>query len=365
MANTLYVRHGRLHYFVREILKRLRVPATHASKIGDVLIAADLAGVEGEGVSRLPLFATRIRTGLVNPNPSIQVAHQEEATATIDGDNGMGHVVALRSMDLAIELAKQFGVSAVAARNSNDLGMAGYYARLALEEQMVGIVMSNAPPAMVPTYGKTPMLGENPLAIAIPAAEDAAPFVLDIATTGTSRHQLEDALNRGESIPSGLALDASGAMTQDPKAALEAMRLLPLGGAPLTGSHKGFGLALAIDIFCGIVSGGKFGRDLGGAEGTHHQVAGIGHFFIAVRLRAFGPWIKLRNQIKDMMRQLTGSPATGAPRVYYPGEAEFEIEQERRDNGIPIDPKTASGLEGLARQLDVHDSWKHLLEGRK
>lgn len=365
MAETLYVRHGRLHYFVREALKRLRVPATHASRIGDALIAADLAGVEGEGVSRLPLFATRIRTGLINANPEMKVAHQEEATATIDGDNGMGHVIAMRSMELAMELAKQFGVSAVAARNSNDFGMAGYYARLALEEQMIGIVMSNAVPAMIPTYGTTPMLGANPLAIAIPAAEDAAPFVLDFATTAMSRPSIEDAARRGEKLPDAIALDTSGDMTNDPKSALEAMRLLPLGGTPSHGSHKGFGLALAIDILSGVVSGGSYGRQLAGKKATHQEVAGIGHFFIAVRLRAFGPWVKFRNNIAEMMRQLTGAPAKGAPRVYYPGEAEFEIDQERRASGIPIPADVASELEGLARQLDIHDSWEHLIEGKK
>lgn len=365
MAETLYVRHGRLHYFVREVLKRLRVPATHASRIGDALIAADLAGVEGEGVSRLPWFAGRIRTGLINPNPGMNISHQEEATATIEGDNGMGHVVGMRSMELAMELAKQFGVSAVAARNSNDFGMAGYYARLALEEQMIGIVMSNAVPAMVPTYGTTPMLGANPLAIAIPAGEDVAPFVLDFATTGMSRSSLEDAASRGEQIPDAIALDPSGKMTHDPKVALETMHLLPLGGTPASGSHKGFGLALAIDILSGVVSGGAFGRQLAGPKGTHQELVGIGHFFIVVRLRAFGPWVKFRNSITDMMRQLTGSPAKGAPRVYYPGEAEFDIDQERRASGIPIAANVASELEGLSRQLDIHDSWKHLLEGKK
>lgn len=365
MTDALFVRHGRLHYFVREVLKRLRVPATHASKIGDALVSAELAGVEGEGVSRLPYFANRIRSGLINQNPSIQVAHQEEATATIDGDNGMGHVVALRSMELAIEIGKRFGISAVAARNSNDLGMAGYYARLALESQMVGIVMSNAAPAMVPTYGSSAELGANPLAIAIPAAEDAAPFVLDMATTATSRHQLEDAARRGETIANGLALDGSGAPTHDPKVALEAMRLLPLGGAPATGSHKGFGLGLALDILCGVVPGAQFGRDLARAEGTRPEIAGIGHFFIAIRLRAFTPWVKFRNRIQDMMKSLTSAPAAGAPRIYYPGEAEFEIEQERRASGIPIEPDVASELEGLARQLDIHDAWEHLLEARK
>jgi len=365
MAETLYVRHGRLHYFVRETLKRLRLPATDASRIGDALVAADLAGVEGEGVRRLPWFASRISTGLINRKPDVRVIHEDEATATVDGDNGMGHVVAVRSMELALSLAETFGVSAVTANNSNDFGMAGYYARLALEEQMIGIVVSNAAPAMLPPYGKKPMLGANPLAIAIPGEEDAAPFVLDMATTGTSRPRLEDALRQGETIASGLALDRAGEPTEDPREALEAMRLLPLGGRPETGSHKGYGMALAIDILSGALSGGAFGRHLAEADGTHQAAAGIGHFFIVLRLRAFGPWVRFRNAVKDMMRELTGVEAVGAPRVYYPGEEEFAIDRERRASGIPIDGETASALEGLAHELDIHDAWEHLVEGRK
>ena len=365
MSETLFVRHGRLHYFVREVLKRLRLPAADASRVGDVLVAADLAGVEGEGVRRLPFFTSRIGSGLVNPVPRIEVVQQDQATAVVDGDNGMGHVVATRSMELALSLAKKFGVSAVAARHSNDFGMAGYYARLALAEQMIGIVASNAAPVMLPTYGKKPMLGSNPIAIAIPAVEDDAPFVLDMATTATSRSQLEDALRRREKIPPGLALDESGEPTDDPRRALEAMRLLPLGGLPDTGSHKGFGLALAVDLLAGVLSGGSCGRELKGAEGSHPDLAGIGHFFIAIRLEDFSPRVPLRNRIKEVMHQITSTPAEGAPRVYYPGEAEFAIEQERRATGIPLDPDVQSALEGLARRLDVRDLWVHVLEGKK
>lgn len=366
MRETLFVRHGRLHYFAREVLKRLRLPGPHASKVGDALVAADLAGVEGEGIRRLPFFASRIGAGLVNPQPKIhQIVEEDRAVALVEGDNGMGHIVAARSMELAISLASKYGVSAVAARQSNDFGMAGYYARMALSEQMIGAALSNAAPAMIPTYGVKPMLGSNPLAIAIPGAEDDAPFVLDMATTATSRAELEDALRRGEKLAPGLALDAKGEPTTDPKLALAAMALLPLGSRAETGSHKGYGLALAADILAGVLSGGSFGRELAGAEGTHPDVAGIGHFFVAIRLRAFSPWVNFRNRFKDMMRQLTSAPAQDAPRIYYPGEAEFAIEQERRANGIPLDPDVASELEGLSRRLDVHDLWAHLLEGKK
>lgn len=365
MGDTIYVRHGRLHYFAREALKRLRLPATHASKVCDALIAADLAGMEGEGMSRLPFFASRIGSGLINHAADIQIVQQDQATVLVDGDNGMGHLVATRSMEIAISLAKRHGVAAVSVRQSNDFGMAGYYARLALAEKMIGIVVSNAVPAMIPTYGTTPMLGSNPLAIAIPAAEDEAPFVLDMATTATSRSALEDALRRQEKIPFGLALDEAGNPTDDPEKALEAMRLLPLGSRMETGSHKGYGLALAVDILSGVLSGGPFGPKLAGAEGAHRGVAGIGHFLLVVQLQAFGPWLRFRNRIKDRMHQLTGAPAEGAPRIYYPGESEFAIEQERRATGIPLDSGVASELEGLARRLDIHDSWKHVVEGKK
>ncbi len=365
MSEILYVRHGRLHYFVREVLKRSRLPQAHASKVGDALVSADLAGFEGEGVRRLPYFANRISTGLINPSADVRVAHQEEATATIDGDNAMGHVVASRSMETAIGIAKTFGVSAVSARNSNDFGMASYYARYALEEQMVGIVISNSTPAMVPTYGASALVGSNPIAIAIPAAEGAPPFVLDIATTATSRHHLEEAARRGQPIPPGLALDASGEPTTDPKVALERLGLLPLGGQPETGSHKGFGLALAFEILSGILSGATTGPVTAAATDNRRDVAALGHLVIAIRLRAFGPWIKFRNAIKQMMDALKGAKAKGAPQIYYPGEAEFEIEQERRASGIPLDPQTAAELEGLSRRLDIHDAWEHLVEGRK
>jgi LDH2 family malate/lactate/ureidoglycolate dehydrogenase len=365
MPKTLFVRHGRLHYFIREVLKRLRLPAPHASKVGDAMVAADLAGVEGEGASRLPFFALRISSGLINPSPDIRIAHQERSTATVDGGNGMGHVVAARSMELAIELGREHGVAAVAVRNSNDFGMAGYYARMALQEQMVGMVVSNAAPAMIPTYGTRPMLGSNPLAIAIPSPEDDAPFVLDMATTATSRAELEDAARRKVKIAIGLALDAAGEPTRTPRTALESMMLLPLGSRAETASYKGYGLGLAIDALSGVLSGGAFGRELAEEDGTRPAVAGIGHFFLVIRLRAFTPWVKFRNRFKDMLRQVTTSPAKGAPRVYYPGEAEFAIEQERRATGIPLDRGVASDLEGLARRLDMRDAWDHLIEGKK
>ncbi|MFQ5790650.1 MAG: Ldh family oxidoreductase [Acidobacteriota bacterium] len=366
-GEPIFIRHGRLHYFVREIFKRLRVPRTDASHVADVLVAADLAGVEGEGVARVPFFADRLSSELINPTPNIKIEelHRASSVATVDGDNGLGPVVAAKAMELALRKAKRAGVGAVAARRSNDFGMAGYYARMAFPERMIGVALSNAPPMVVPVYGTRAMYGVNPIAVAIPAAEGQSPFVLDMTTSATSKVRLEEACRNKETIPRGWALDASGQPTTDAETALKALRLLPLGSRPETGAHKGYGLGLAVDILCGVLSGGSFGLELSGAEGFKPAVAKIGHFFLAICADAFGPWVDFRNRINSMLRKIAASAAPGGPHVYYPGEPEYEIEQDRRANGIPLPPHVSTRLEGLARSLDIRDAWEHLLEGRK
>jgi LDH2 family malate/lactate/ureidoglycolate dehydrogenase len=367
MANEeiLYVRPGRLHYFVREILKRLRVPAQDATKVSDMMVAADLAGVESQGVARLPFHAERLSSGLVNPVANIKTVHQSSSAATVDGDNGLGPVVASFAMDLALTKAKREGTAAVAVRRSNDFGMAGYYARRSLERQMIGIAMSNASPTVLPPGGTRSMLGTNPLAIAIPASENVSPFVLDMSTSVTTKAKLEEAEKSKSSIPEGWALDSTNHPTTDPATALEALRLLPLGSQLETGSYKGYGLALAIDILCGVLSGGGFGLELAGAEGGKPGVARIGHFFLALRIRAFGPYVNFRNRIDELLTKLTRKTNSDAPRIFYPGEPEFEMEQLRRAHGIPIPGDLSTRLEGMANGLDLADAWEHLLESRK
>jgi LDH2 family malate/lactate/ureidoglycolate dehydrogenase len=361
----LYVRPGRLHYFIREILKRLRVPARDATKVADMMVAADLAGIESEGVARLPFHAERLSSGLVNPVARIKTVHQFASAATLDGDNGLGPVVASYAMDLALTKAKREGAAAIAVRRSNDFGMAGFYARRALERQMIGITMSNASPSVLPPGGTRSMLGTNPLAIAIPTSENASPFVLDISTSVVSKGKIEEAAKEKNMIPEGWALDSENQPTTDPLAALEAQRYLPLGSRLETGSYKGYGLALAIDILCGVLSGGGFGLELAGAEGEKPGVARIGHFFIALRIKAFGPYVNFRNRIDELLTKLTRKTSSDAPRIFYPGEPEFEMEKLRRAHGIPIPGDLSARLEGMARGLDLAEAWEHLLESRK
>jgi LDH2 family malate/lactate/ureidoglycolate dehydrogenase len=329
-----------------------------------MMVAADLTGVESEGVARLPFHAERLSSGLINPAPKIRIAHQAPSAATMDGDNGLGPVVATASMELAIQKAKRQGAAVVAVCRSNDFGTAGFYARMALPEQMIGIAMSNAPPMVVPPGGSQALLGTNPLAIAVPAAESNPPFVVDISTSVVSKGRIEEAKKNREKIPEGWALDSSGEPTTDPDAALRALRLLPLGSRPETGSHKGFGLGLTVDILCGVLSGGAFGHELAGAEDHKPAGAKLGHFFMALRIRAFGPWVNFRNRIDVMLRKLSPK-SSDAPRIFYPGEPEFDMEQLRRAQGIPLTPDVARTLQRMARGLGLEDAWEHLLESRK
>ncbi len=316
MAETLFVHPGKLHYLVREIFKRLRVPPKDASTIAEAIVAADLAGVESQGVARIPFYADRLSARLVNPTPEIKVVQEIAAAATIDGDNGPGPVVGAKAMELAVTKASRNGVAAVAVRKSNQLGMLSYYARMAFPEKMVGIVMTNDVP-VAPPGGSTPFHGANPAAIAIPALEDGSPFVLDFTT---------------REVDSGRQQDE---------------------------------LSLAVEILCGILSGGSFGTELSGAKGDGSEAAHIGHFFAAIQIEAFGPWLRFRNRIGELLKKLKASSGSSGARIYYPGEPEYEAEEERRANGIPIPGPVASRLEGVARGLGLRDAWEQLLDTRK
>ena len=314
MAETLFVHPGKLHYLVREIFKRLRVPPKDASTIAEAVVAADLAGVESQGVARVPFYVDRLSARLVNPTPEIKIVQETAAAATIDGDNGPGPVVGAKAMELAIMKAARNGVAAVAVRKSNQLGLLGYYARMALPEKMAGIAMTNDVPAVVLPGGSSPFHGVNPAAIAIPGKEDTSPFVLDFT-----------------------------------------------GGEVDSGQQRAE-MGLAIEILCGILSEGSFGPELAGAEGDHPEVAHIGHFFLAIQIEAFGPWLRFRNRIDEMLKKLKASSGSS---VYYPGEPAYQAEEDRRANGIPISGPVALRLEGVARGLDLRDAWDQLLATRK
>ncbi|MGZ3498918.1 MAG: Ldh family oxidoreductase [Vulcanimicrobiaceae bacterium] len=343
----------RLKTFVRVCLERLDIRPEYAAEVADVLVEADARGVESHGVARLnSYYVSRIRAGTMNPHPLYTVVNETRTAALVDADNGLGHPAGILAMRRAIAKAKESGVGMASVRNSNHYGIAAYYAMMALEHDMIGVSTTNSVRYAVPTFGSALMLGTNPLAFAVPAAEEP-PFVLDFATTTVPRGRLEVFRRKGLPLKDGWAVDSSGVPTSDPLAALNGA-LLPLGGFGTdSGGHKGYGLGLLVDILCGVLSGSPFGNDLGLPDADDKRGA-VSHWFLALRVDAFRDIDEFK---RDMDRELrsfkTSARAPGEERVYVAGEIEHERALRNRQNGIPVHESVVLDLDQLARELGV------------
>lgn len=340
-----------LHAFVRGVLERLDVPRDDAVLAADALIAADVTGVDSHGVARFaghPSYVPGLRSRRVNPIARPRIAAEAAGTALYDGDGGMGVVVASRAMEVAIDKAGSAGVGIVAVRNSRHLGIAAHYARMALPYGMIGLAMTNAFPQVVPPGGTTAMLGTNPISLAAPAGP-GGPFVLDMATSIGTAGKAEIAQRAGKAMPDGWLVDRAGLPTTDPAALLGGGgALLPLGSFAELGSHKGFGLALAVDVLCGVLSGQGYSAILDGASGS------AGHFLAAIRIDAFVPLAAFETMLAAMSDALRSAPRVpGVDRIYIHGEKEAETEQERRRLGIPLHAQVVAGLRPLADEFQV------------
>ena len=355
-----------LRGFVEDLYAKYGLIKRDRKIVADVLLAADLKGVDSHGVSRLVWYDEWIRKKLLNLKPNIRIVWETQTTAAVDGDNGLGMLVSVYAMKVAIKKAKQYGSGFVSVSRSNHFGIARYYSMMALEEDMIGISMTNMIPMVVPTYGKIRMLGTNPLSFAVPA-KNQDPFVLDMATTGVSGGKLEIAIREGKEIPLGLVLDNKGNPTTDPKAPWTGGSLLPLGGeGSQLGGHKGYGLAVLVNILCGALSGSIYGIEPKDSEifgKPLFKTANVGHFFGAIRVDGFRPKGKVKNDMDLMLNDLKESdPASGNKRVYVAGEKSHANEIDRIQNGIPLHIKTISDLNMLGKQYQVSCSF---LQGKK
>ncbi len=345
----------RLTAFAIEVLKRLGVPGEDAECTASALVAADLRGLDSHGVARLPRYVEEIQKGIILPRARREVVKETEATVLLDGGDGLGPPTAVEAMDRALEKAEGVGAGFCAVRRSNHFGMASFYALRAVEREMIGIAMTNTAPLVVPTFGRDAVIGTNPICFAAPAKEEP-PLVLDIATSVVSRGKVEAYHREGKPLPWGWAVDETGHGTQDAGRVLDNLKkragggLLPLGGeGTLLGGHKGFGLALMVDVLCGVLPGAAYADlvDRGGPTG-------IGHFLGAIRIDVFRHLEEFLADMDDFIRRIRGSrPAEGAGRIYLPGEMEWETEQERRKQGIPLHPKVIEALQGLGRTFGV------------
>ena len=270
---------------------------------------------------------------------------ESSSTALIDGDRGMGMVIGHRAMELAIAKAKQSGIGMVGVRNSRHYGMSAYYAMQALPHDMIGIAMTNASRQVVPTFGREARFGTNPMCFAVPADKEL-PFVLDMATTTAAAGKLELAARMEKAIPLGWALNENAQATDDPRVAQKARRLLPLGGSRESGSHKGYGLAIVVEILCGVLTGTL--------TALNADQDPRGHFFGAIRLDAFRPVAEFKQDMDRLIRELKSTPPiAGQDRVYVAGEIEFETAEERSERGIPLLPSVLKGLRDVSEQLGV------------
>jgi L-2-hydroxycarboxylate dehydrogenase (NAD+) len=349
-----------LQQFTEQIFLALGCPPADAVLAAKVLISADLRGIDSHGIARLPGYVRLADLGRLNPRPKPVIVHQTPSTAVLDGDAGLGLIVAPMAMATAIEKARLSGTAWVAVRNSNHFGIAGYHAALALEQDMIGLAMTHAAPLVAPTFSRDRLLGTNPIAVAIPALEEP-PFIMDMATTTAAYGKLELMQRQQKPIPSGWAQDAEGNPTQDAHAVRNGGALLPLGGDREHGSHKGYALGAWVDIFSGILSGANYGpwvppfATAGFMPSSASQPGmGTGHFLGAIRIDAFRPAMEFKQHMDKWIRTFRqAQPVAGEERVLIPGDPERLLEAQRRKNGIPLNPQVYQNLQELGERWSI------------
>jgi L-2-hydroxycarboxylate dehydrogenase (NAD+) len=358
---TVRVQAGVLTDFCIRVFRKLGVPEEDARIATDVLVLADRRGIESHGVARLRIYVDGIQSGRMIANPEVKIINETPTTALIDAGAGLAQPVSYRAMRKAIQKAEEVGAGFVTVRNSNHYGIAGYYAMMALESDCIGMSMTNTNMAVVPTFGRNAILGTNPIAVAAPASKER-PFVLDMATSTVPRGKLEVYNRKGKPLPRGWATDERGLGTDDASRVLDNMNnrrgggLLPLGGeGELLSGYKGYGLALWVEIFSGILSGSAYGTLVYPTSPDGRALpSNLGHFFGAWRVDAFRPADEFKAAMDDLQRQLKNSPkAEGQNRIYIHGEKEYEKTEMHTREGISLNPKVVEDLKSIARTTGV------------
>lgn len=348
-----------LRSFTEEVFIKIGCPAEQARLAATVLLSADLRGIDSHGVARLSGYIRLWEAGRINPTPDIKIVHETPSTAVVDGDSGLGLVVAPYAMQVAIRKAGIAGTGWVSVRNSNHFGIAGYHAMMALEQDMIGMAMTNASPLVAPTFATERMLGTNPIAVAIPAGEQP-PFVADFATTTAANGKLEILQRKQQEAPLGWIQDKAGTPSSDPNELKAGGALLPLGGDREHGSHKGYCLGSIVDIFSAVLSGANYGPwappFVSFLPLPPDPVGkGLGHFFGAMRVDAFRPASAFKaNMDKWIGRFRSAETVEGQEQVLIPGDPEREMEVVRMEEGIPLLEPVVKDLGEVAAKLKIN-----------
>ena len=351
--------YAELSFFASKVFVSIGFSQADAETATEVLLSADLRGVDSHGIARLSGYVRLWEVGRLNAKPNVAVTYQTPSTAVVDGDLGVGLVVAPFAMQVAIEKAKLAGTGWVSVQNSNHFGIAGYHAMMALPHDMIGIAMTNASPLVAPTFSTERLLGTNPIAVAIPAGK-FPPFVADFATTTAANGKLELLQREQKAVPEGWVQDEAGAASTDAHALKQGGALLPLGGDRAHGSHKGYMLGSIVDIFSAILSGANYGPWVPPFPAyvpmpTNMPGKGIGHFFGAMRIDAFRPAAEFKLNMDNWIERFKAAKVVdGAPAVIIPGEPEAAMEAVRRKEGITIADTVLQDIKELAGKFNVH-----------
>lgn len=347
-----------LHAFTQDVFIKMGCKPEQAALATTVLLSADLRGIDSHGVARLSGYIRLWEAGRINARPDIKIVHETPSTAVIDGDAGLGLVVAPFAMKVAMEKARLAGTGWVSVRNSNHFGIAGYHAMMALEQDMIGMAMTNASPLVAPTFATERMLGTNPIAVAIPAGEQPA-FVADFATTTAANGKLEILQRKEQEAPLGWIQDKNGTPSTNPNELKSGGALLPLGGDREHGSHKGYCLGAIVDIFSAVFSGANYGPwappFVSFLPLPPDPVGkGLGHFFGAMRVDAFRPADEFKMHMdKWIGRFRNAATVNGQEKVLIPGDPEREMEAERRNSGIPLLAPVVKELGEIAMKFKI------------
>ncbi len=347
-----------LHTFTRLFFEKTGCSSDDAATIADVFIAAELRGIGSHGLIRISDHYKLWKAGRLNTSPQIKITRDTPSTAVVDGDNAPGMLPAVFCMNIAIEKAKACGTGWVSCNNSNHFGIAGYYAMMALEHDMIGICLTNANPLVAPTFSVSRLLGTNPIAVAVPAGSQP-PFVADFATTPIARGKLEVFVKKGEETLFGYVQNKDGEPTNDPDILRKGGAMLPLGGDREHGSHKGYCLGAVVDIFSAMLSGAGFGPFVPPSVAylplpPEGNGVGTGHFFGAMRIDAFREKEEFKAAMDCWIETFRNAKSTqGQPQVLIPGDIEREHELISKEKGIQLIPAVIGELNEIAGETGI------------
>lgn len=356
----IFVPASELENFMIDVFSHLGTTPQDAKICANVLITSDLRGIESHGIGRLRMYVDRINQGLIDPTSQPQVVKDSKTTSVIDGCHGIGMVIAYRSMNMAIKKAKEFGMGAVAVRNSTHFGIDGYYPLMAVREGMIGVSFTNARPSVAPTFSSQPVLGTNPIAFGAPTDEDF-PFLFDAATSIIQRGKIEVLNREGGRVEDGFIINSNGKFLNDPEEILNKLvndeaTLLPLGGdGDNFGGHKGYGLATMVEILSSSLQSGAFLFALSGLDRGQDNRYRVGHFFMAIKIEDFLPLDEFKKNIGDLLRGLRSAKKyPGHDRIYTSGEKEYVKENEIKKSGVAINSKLNQDILYIKELLKIN-----------